>query len=874
MSRPSLSPLPIDELIPRLLAELSAHSAPFPALVLEAAPGAGKTTRVPWALLESRLAAGQIVVTEPRRVAAKMSATRVAEEQAETLGKLVGYSVRFDERLSAQTRLIYTTEGSLLRRLASDPLLLQVGAIVFDEIHERSQDLDLLLALAKRAALERDKLGQPPLLLLAMSATLDAERVAEFLGDAPRISSPGRNFPIEMEYLGADERPLEVQVRSAVRRSLELGLEGDLLVFLPGQAEIRRSEQALSQFEELEILPLFGELPLEAQVRVIRPGREGRRRVILATNVAETSLTIPGVRGVIDSGLARVARYDSNSLVRRLVTAEISQARLTQRAGRAGRTAPGRVMRLFSEHNARCRPAADLPDILRSNLSETLLFLAGLGLTPGELSWLDSPSEAQWQAARAELEFVSATDRGRLTPLGQRMMRYPVSLRLARMLVEAEEHGIAHIASLAAALLSEREILASGKSRDPGREAGPSDLLDRIERVEELEELGVTEANCRRLELSAASVRNVIMLRDQLLSVSRPPKRQVLSRKHELEALSRGLICAFWDRLAERRMQDRSMITALGVTADLDSTSVIHEGGLLLALVWDVPERGDPASRGWRRPIVRLAHRVSPDEVLDVLSAKVEAREEFSWNSEAARVDVTSGLYLGVLALDESKSRAQPGPEAARALVRALESKGPAVVDPSARVESLRVRLELLLQHCPETLGDDERARVSELVREPRNMFRQALEAAGAEVTSLDQILDLELDLAVTRYLSPELGQALRECCPAEIRLPSGRNLKIGYAEGKPPWIASRLQDFFSLRAGPCICRGRLPLSLHLLAPNQRPVQVTTDLEGFWERHYAGIRRELMRKYPRHAWPEDGRTAPPPTPGGPRGGTR
>jgi len=862
--------LPIDELIPSLLQKLAAHSGIFPAFVVEAQPGAGKTTRVPWALLESRRVKGKIIVTEPRRIAAKMSATRVAEEQAEALGKRIGYSVRFDERVSASTELIYTTEGSLLRRLSSDPLLLDVGAIIFDEVHERSQDLDLLLALAKRAALERSQSSGPPLLLAAMSATLDAERVSAFLGGAPRVSSAGRSFPIEIEHLGADERPLEIQVRSAVRRLLAAESEGDVLVFLPGQAEIRRAEEALAELDALEVLPLYGELPLEAQVRAIRPDEKSRRRVILATNIAETSLTIPKVRAVVDSGLARMSKHDPNSLVRRLATTEVSQARLTQRAGRAGRTAPGRVLRLFSEHNMKSRPAADQPEILRASLSESLLFIRGIRLRPEELSFLDAPPDGQWRSAEEELEFVGALKGGELTELGERMMRYPAPLRVARMLVEAEQRGISELGALAAAVLSEREVLAPGKTRDKSREAGPSDLLDRVERLEELEYLGVSEAHCRRLDLSFASARNVLQLRDQFLAIARraPRKTNHVDRDKQLTAC---LLAAFGDRLSERRGKEQGLVTMLGVSAELDKSSVITERGLLLALIWDVPDRGDRGGRISGRPIVRQAHRVSPDEVMDMLSERIEAREEYVYNGDAARVDVLSGLYLGVIALDESRGRAQPGPHSARALYRALESKGPAVVDPNARLESFRIRLELLLRHCPEVLSEDERAACVELSHEPEAMFRLALEAACTGATSLEQVLEIELDRAFAER-SPALERALRECCPREIQLPSGLRLQVGYAEGKPPWVQSRLQDFFSLREGPRVCRGRLALSLHLLAPNYRPVQVTTDLEGFWERHYAGIRRELMRKYPRHLWPEDGRTAAPPDRVNARGG--
>jgi ATP-dependent helicase HrpB len=703
-----------------------------------------------------------------------------------------------------------------------------------------------------------------------MSATLDAGRVAAFFGDAPRVTSHGRAFPIQVEYTGPDERPLEIQVRSGIRRLVDTGLNGDILVFLPGQSEIRRAEEALSAQSEIEAIPLHGELTLEAQMKAILPGSRGKRRVILATNIAETSLTIPDVRAVIDSGLGREARYDQYSLVRRLVTTEVSQARLTQRAGRAGRTAPGRVLRLFAETSVRLRPEADVPEILRASLAETALFLLDLGLFWTDLAWLDPPSEPRWQAARSELAFVGAVDTtGKITPLGKRMARLPVPLRVARMFVETEEFGLARDGALLAALLSERDILLQGPrfGSHSRRESGPSDLLDRMDRVREAEAHRKSESVCRRLEISPFGLANVLLVRDQLLRAIGPSKEVLLTDKERERRLTEALLRAFWDRVAERR-GEKTLVTTQGVSADLDQNSIVHDGSLLLALAWDVPSRGEFDGRAApRRPIVRMAHKVNPHLVLDVVGQEVEAREQYVWNAETNRVDVVSGFYLGVLALEESRARAKPGPLTAPVFAKALESKGPKVVDPDSRLETLRIRLELLLVHCPEAVPQEEREALALQVQDPKALLRAALLAAGQEVTSLDELLESELDGVLYQSFSGAVRQALSDQCPLQVRLPSGLSLRVHYEEGKPPSVASRLQDFFSLKKGPQILKGRVALSLLLLAPNHRPVQVTTDLEGFWERHYPSVRRELMRKYPRHLWPEDGRTASPPTPG-------
>lgn len=856
-----MSALPIDEILPRVRElALASHRAGFPALIIEAPPGAGKTTRVPVALAEVLgRAEGQILVTEPRRVAAKLSAARVSEEQGVRLGQEIGYRVRFDEKASAMSRVVYLTEGILLRRLMTDPELRGVRAVVFDEVHERSATLDLLLALCSRLT-ERRK---DPLLLVAMSATLDASALEEYWPSAPRLRSEGRAYPVAVQLQdGPDDRPLEIQVRSALRSALATDDGGDVLVFLPGAHEIRKTASALAELGAVEILTLHGDQTLDEQTKVLRPARpSAKKRVVLATNIAETSVTIPGVTTVIDCGLARVQRFDAFAGVERLATVEISQARLIQRAGRAGRTGPGRVFRLFTEANYLARPASDTPEIRRTNLAEVELTLRGLGLEPKDVRWLTDPGGAAFERAQEELTLMGALDKsGELTSIGRRMLELPLPLRAARFFVDAEACGLEH-APLLVALLSERDPLQ--RARDVGaRESGPSDLLERLERVLDVGSRADPE-RCRYHELDRHTVAQLYRIARQLEGLER---RSAAEEGLDREALlTRCLLAAFPDRVCQRRERGKELLSVDGFVAELDASSVVSEGRYVVAASWDAPERGRAGIRS--RPVVRMAHVVSEDELMNQLAGRVEARESFEWNGQAERVDVRAGFYLGALTLDETLGRARPGPEAARELMRVLTTKGPKVYDPDARLEGLRVRLSLLKKLALDLLSDAAREELESLGEDLRELGREALEAAGMTRVSLAEVLEVELDTLVETTRLVRLKTELDRLMPREVVLSGGLRLKVHYEEAKPPWIEARLQNFFSMVETPRICQGRLTLAIQLLAPNHRPVQVTSDLAGFWERHYPTLRKELMRRYPKHLWPEDGKAARPPTPG-------
>lgn len=853
--------LPIDVILPDALERLAGGAR---RLVLEAPPGAGKTTRFPRALLDQSWCAGRVLVSEPRRIAARLSAARVAEEMGVPVGSRVGYRVRFDERASAETRLVYMTEGLLLKTLLKNPTLHGISALVFDEVHERSAQLDLLLALSLHAQRTNSEVR-----LIAMSATLNAEVFADYLGGAPVLSSQGRVFPVEVRHAKKEEtRALPVAVRSALHSDLRKS--GDVLVFLPGEREIRDCELALAAVSDIEVLPLHGSLPIEQQARVLRPGASSGRRVILSTNVAESSLTVPGVTSVIDTGLARVGVFDPWSGISRLDTIEASQARAIQRAGRAGRLAPGEAVRLYTQGSFNARPKEDAPEIQRTDLSVLYLQLALIqkrsGLRPEELRFLCAPDPAKWQKAKELLVMLGALDQHGLTPLGELMAELPLSPRLARVAVHAFQAGIGRQGALATALLAERDIAHS--TQRLGRKmqdvaSGDSDLLDRMERFQAVEQQRFSRSALTEFEVDGRRAQEVARVARanyaSLRSMWREPEPS--SEKDNDELLLRSLLSGFSDRVASRKGQGRALLLCDGVQATLSELSCVHHANLLLALSADAP------SGRTSRPVVRVASRLDPDWLLEQQSSLIEAVETLEYNAEKQRVEVVSQLRYKKLVLDDSRSAAAPSVEAGSLLYTAALAKGPAVFDPEQRVEGQAARLAMLSESAPEwisSLDAEERKLMMEARDDPGSLTRTALYRACQTRTSLNSLQDADLSQELAAGFSEKLAHALREHAPRDIALRSGRRLKVHYQSGKRPYIQSRLQDFFSMTETPTICFGRLALQIHLLAPNQRPLQVTTDLSGFWTKHYPELRRQLMRRYPKHPWPEDGATATPP----------
>ena len=761
--------LPVDAILPEMIESLKR----FPNLVIEAPPGAGKTTRVPPALLES--ASGDVVVLEPRRIAARLAARRVAWEMDEPVGQTVGYQVRFEEAIGPRTRLRFVTEGVLTRRLLSDPDLKSVSAVVLDEFHERHLDSDLALALLKR--LQRTR---PDLRIVVMSATLDTGHVAQYLDECPILRSEGRLFELSITHLPYSPKTLEAQLTDAIEALVAEEPSGDVLAFLPGAAEIRRAmraSQAVARRSGLLVLPLYGDLPLAEQDRAITPAAQ--RKVILATNVAESSVTVEGVTAVIDSGLARIATYSQWTGLPTLHVARVSKASAQQRAGRAGRTGPGRVLRLYSIEDYLRRPDHDLPEIVRSDLSQLCLALRAMRI--GDIEWLDAPPAAAVQSAESLLDRLGATE-ARVHQLA----RYPLHPRLSRILSAAMERGVGEDGCIAAALLGS------------GARLERNDLLAAMD----------SERDYR--------TRQQI---EQLRRIARPARQT----GHNDDALLMSVLAGFPDRVARRRTGNQVLLSA-GGSAEVAGEAPPYE--FMVAV--DAEDRKDKPL-----PLIRMAARIEPEWLIELFPDRVREHSSVEWNRVVERVEALSALLYDELVIQESRGAA-PDAEAAA---------------------------ELLAQKALETGVD--RFVDNDLLNE----FVARVAFAGFAPPDIPQMLrDLCLGLrsfaelkSATADFVPMLErkmQRLEEIAPARVRLPNGRQTKVHYEPGKPPWIASRLQDFFGMRETPRIGVEQTPVVVHLLAPNQRAVQTTSDLAGFWERLYPQVRRELMRRYPRHSWPE------------------
>jgi ATP-dependent helicase HrpB len=840
-----VTPLPIDAVLSQVLDGLRQREA----LVLEAPPGAGKTTRVPPALLDAGLAGdGEVVVLQPRRLATRLAAARVAEERGERPGQTVGYQVRFEDVSSARTRVRFVTEGILTRRLVSAPTLPGVGCVVLDEFHERHLAGDLALAMLRRL----QQTTRPDLKLVVMSATLDAAPIAAWLGDAPRVRSEGRRFDVALEYLEReDERPLEQQVLAALKRLVQAGLDGHVLVFLPGAAEIRRALEACADFaqrQELELFALHGDLPPAEQDRALRPSP--RRKVILSTNVAETSVTIDGIAAVVDSGLARVASHSPWSGLPTLKVAKVSKASATQRAGRAGRTRAGTCLRLYTRGDFEGRPAADAPEIRRLDFTESALALRAMGVTDvGRFPFFEAPVAASLEAADGLLRRLGAiTSAGALTDVGRRLLKFPLHPRLARLVVEAEALGVAREGATLAALLGERDVRLEARARfggsghGPDVRAGPSDLLELLERFEVGQRRGARAAG-----LDAGAVSAVERVQRQLARLIDPERGRSPGTQAEHEAaLLRAVLAGYPDRVAKRRRPKApEVVFASGGSGTLDAASVVHDAELLVAV--DAEER-----RGG--VVVRLASAIEPEWLLEAAGDDLGEVDALVWNAEARRVDRVTRLTWGAVTLEETRQPALSSPETSAVLAEQALAAGPAAVEDLEKLTAWQCRVEALRAAFPEAnfpVADDA-------------LVRDALRGLCDGLRSLKELAEAGLMEALQARLTPQQAALMARETPERITLPGGRQVKVNYEPGRPPWIESRLQDFFGMTKGPAI--GRAPLVLHLLAPNMRAVQVTTDLSGFWDRHYPAVRKELMRQYPRHAWPEDPRTAQPPAP--------
>ena len=819
--------LPIDAVLPALRAALSGRDE----VVLEAPPGAGKTTRVPLALLEEPWLAGQsILMLEPRRLAARAAAERLASERGEAVGDTVGYRIRLDSKVGPNTRIEVVTEGILTRRLQADPALEGVGLVIFDEFHERSLDADLALALCLNG---RALLRETPLKLLVMSATLEGERLGALLDDAPVVRSEGRMYPVDIRW-GRPSQPgefIEPRVVATVLQALD-EQSGSLLVFLPGQAEIRRVHEQLAEQlgrrEDLLLCPLHGELELSAQRAAIEPAPAGRRKVVLATNIAETSLTIDGVRVVIDAGLARVPRFDPGSGMTRLATQRISRAAATQRAGRAGRLEPGVCYRLWSETQHDQLSAYDSPEIVQADLSGLALQLARWGVTPQELSWLDVPPAAAYAQAGELLQRLGALDeRGVLTRHGQAMAELPAHPRIAHMLLRGHGLGLAERASELAALLGERDIL---------RGAG-ADLHSRLALVAG-EARGGQRGATQRIRQLARQYRQ--FLRDA-------PGEPVTDLDHP-RWLGALLAFAYPDRIArQRRAAGGDYRLANGRAAQFGEPDALMKHEWLV--IADLGSR-----QGQREERIYLAAELDPALFDSVLAEQVSERQMLDWDEREGLLRAERQRRIGALVLSR-EPLAEPDEAArTRALVELVRRKGLELLPWTPELRQWQARV-LLLRELDLARGQaSEWPDVSDAAL--LTGLEEWLGPYLGKVSRLSHFANLDLSSILHNLLPWPLPQRLDELAPKTLAVPSGSQIRIDYSES-PPVLAVRLQELFGLAATPRIAGGRLGLKLHLLSPARRPVQVTQDLASFWANTYAEVKKDLKGRYPKHYWPDD-----------------
>ncbi len=841
--------LPIHEIRDDLAAALTRSRR----LILTAPTGSGKSTQVPQMLLDlGALGAGKAVVLQPRRLATRLLAKRVAEERGVPLGGEVGYQIRFESVCGPDTRIHFETEGILLRQMLSQPDLPGVSVIIFDEFHERHVYGDVTLA----RALQLQKTSRPDLLLVVMSATLDPRLLQPYLAPCEHLHSEGRAFPVAIEHipkpLHPDRDPPWDAAAAAYERATRAGHNpGDTLIFMPGAYEIQRTVDALRNTPAARgalILPLHGELPPHDQDAAV--ARYDRTKIVVATNVAETSLTIDGIRLVIDSGLARVARFDPWRGINTLLIENISRASADQRAGRAGRTAPGHALRLWTEHEHAGRAAHDMPEIKRVDPAEIILTLKALGVSDiAAFPWLEPPEPKALERALTLLRDLGALDAaGAPTPLGRRMLSFPVHPRYARMLLAAGERGAVKPVALIAAIAQGRPLLvrnagkaAAEQRRDLLGDSGGSDLLILMRAWNYARQHRFELDRCRRLGIHAGAARQVGPLWDHFLRIAEAQKLPIESAPPEDEEIAKCVLAGFSDQVARRC--DRGTLRCDLVhqrRGELVRESVADEAPLLVANEIHEIGRGD----GEVNVLLTQATAIREEWLRELYPDDFSARIAVAWDSAAKRAGARREVVFRDLALESRPCESVPAEEAAQLLAKAVLSGECTLKAWDRAVDQWIARVNLLAQACP----DWQLPAYDEAARE---LLVQQL-CHGA--TSYKEIKDRPVLSMVKSLLSPAQQALVEKHLPERVPLANGRSVKVQYAEASEPFIAARIQELFGVEALPALAQGRIPLVVQILAPSQRPVQITKDLPGFWRDHYPRIRQELRRKYPKHEW--------------------
>jgi ATP-dependent helicase HrpB len=816
--------LPIDSVLGDLLQALATHTS----VVLVAPPGAGKTTRVPLAMLDAPwLGRRKILVLEPRRLAARGASERMAATLGEAVGETVGLRARLDSRVGPKTRIEVITEGVFTRLILDDPGLEGIGAVLFDEYHERSLDADLGLALA----LDVQRGLREDLRIVVMSATLDGDRVAALLGDAPVITAEGRSFPVATRYLGRDARGrIEDDATAAIMTAVN-GEPGSILAFLPGQAEIRRVAERLAERitdPSIEIAPLFGAMDRRAQDLAVKPARTGTRKIVLATSIAESSITIEGVRVVVDCGLARVPRYDTEAGVTRLATVRISRASADQRRGRAGRTEPGICYRLWDAPQTQALMAFAEPEILNADLASLHLDCAAWGeADPLKLTWLDPPPRAGLAAARSDLQALGALDgvAASITPRGRALRALPLPPRLAAMVTAAAERGAARPAAELAALIVERGL--------GGNDVDIAHRLDQFRR-----DRGERAQAMRRLAQGWAA------------TTAEPAKQGA----NELSPAAL-LALAFPERIAKARGRGGQFLLANGRGAMLEATDALARSPYLV-----VAEMAGAAASSR----ILLAAGLDEAAVLEIAAGRITQEDEISFDETSASLRARRTSRLGALVIGSAQQAVTPGDDTARDLALGIASLGIGRLPWTKAQAQLRDRVAFLRDGAPDSwpdLSDDGLASTATDWLAPFLGDKTKLSDIGAD----------DLAAGLDLLLPWEQRQRLDRDCPTHFIAPTGNSHAIDYEGPGKPALHIRVQELFGLKVHPAIAQGRLPLTLNLLSPAHRPIQITRDLPGFWAGSWSAVKSEMRGRYPRHPWPDDPASAPPTARAKPRG---
>jgi ATP-dependent helicase HrpB len=839
-------PLPIDALQDGLVAACGRVRR----LVLRAPTGSGKSTRIPQMLLDLNLVQGQIVVLQPRRIAARLLAARIAQERGVKLGGEVGYQIRFERVESAQTRIKFVTEALLLRQMASDPELKGVGAVVFDEFHERNLHSDVALALARRL----QETHRPDLLIMAMSATLDTEGVAKWLGSAETLAADGRAYPVQVEYTHLPRnstRPIWDAAAEQVRRVLSEEAEGDILVFMPGSYEIMRTIGAVRNLPEsggVDILPLYGELPPEEQDRAVKPSPG--RKVIVATNVAETSLTIPGVRAVVDAGLARIARFDPHRGIDTLLVEPVSQASAEQRAGRAGRTGPGRCIRLWSQTDHEARPLREVPEIKRVDLSETILLLLSSGWgEAANFPWYEKPDDKALQRALTVLADLGAVDaQGRLTDLGRRMSVFPAHPRYARMLLAAGDLDCVYEVCRIAGLAQGRDILfrkvddRTENARDSVEQEDGSDFFPRLALLQRAVEMKFDADACDRFGVHGQAARQADQAARQFLRLAEGQGLPVSDRIADPAAVRRCLLLGFSDRLAVR-LDAGTLRCALvhGRTGELRRESSIRNAKLLVAAEVD-----EIQARGGVTTYLSLATAIEEAWLQELFPAEFSTVNQVRYDGSQRRVVTRVERRFRDLVLEAKERDDAPSDAASRLLAEEVAAGRLELEKWDAPVDAWIRRVNFLSKHCPE-LGIppfDEAAR------------RMVIEEVCAGAVAYRDIRDRPVFGVVRGWLTHEQAMALESYCPEKIILPRKKHpARIEYTEDGQAEVEATVQELYDFPGSKLrVCLGKVPMVVCIQSPARRTQQRTTDLDAFWKGSYEGVKKELRGRYPKHEW--------------------